>query len=128
MSAYDGDLTVVTGEGEVMVDWWVLEKVGVERRSWLERTEYGAALCISTRLGNADVEGTSAEMLALAAAIRSGGMASFTRCAVKTTPDGVEVHSPRNSLDEPLVTKRAAETLASAIETKCRGHEQLMTP
>lgn len=101
-----------------MGDWWTIDRAEHDGRHWMERTEYGMALMCSSRLGNADIEGTAAEMLAIAAAIERGESESFRRCAAKHTADGYLMSSPRNSLEPTLITHDEAKELAADIRAK----------
>jgi hypothetical protein len=84
-------------------NWYLIERHEEPwtSRSWVERTTYGLAFMTSSRLSDADVEGTGEEMLAIAEAIESRTDLSFRRCAVKFGGDGaVYFSSPRNTTDE----------------------------
>jgi hypothetical protein len=110
------DVALVARKSDDDCDWWVIERAEHDGRMWLERTgPRSSSLMCSSRIGNADIEGTGEEMRALAEAILAGGRASFRRCCAVTTPDGVLMHSPRNSIDHTLVTRAAAEGLAAQI-------------
>lgn len=74
----------------------------------------------SARIGDADVEGTSAEMRAIARAIEDGGSEFFGRCAVCVHGDSVTFWSPRNTSDVgPKITRAEAEALAVEIYSMC---------
>lgn len=112
MEVLDVALTV-QGEGG---DWYVIERAEHDGRVWLEPIGPNAsALMCSSRIGNADIEGTYAEMVEIARAIKSGGCASFKRCRAETTPEGVLLCSPRNSLKATLVALPRALALADLI-------------
>lgn len=108
-----------------MADWYVIERRDHDGRSWLAPVPGipGATqLCCSSRIGNADVEGTGDEMIAIAKAIKAGTAASFRWCAVSRPCDGaVELYSPRNS-DETVevVSLAVAYELADDILVELR--------
>ena len=89
------------------------------------------ACCTSARLGepsenadehnNADIEGDSREMLAIAKAIEDGTSASFKRCAAVVTEEGVELMSPRNMRRPVVITHACAKALATDIRAKIQG-------
>lgn len=98
-------------------DWYVVERAEHDGRSWLEPLgENSAGLRCSSRFSDADVEGTAAEMLALAEAIEARGEARFRRCAVDARSELVTFCSPRNSQLDGEVT--LAEALALAAEIR----------
>lgn len=101
-----------------MDDWYLIERAEHDGRHWMEPTQYGMALRCSSRLGNADIEGTSAEMLVIAQSIELGQSASFKRCAAEHTPDGYAMSSPRNSMEPTLITHAEAKELAADIRGK----------
>lgn len=102
-------------------DWWVIERAEHDGRKWMERTEYGMALRCSSRFSDADVEGTAAEMLAIADAIKSRGGAAFGRCSVEVDGDVARFNSPRNSMEDGECTLAEADELAAEILAKCGG-------
>jgi len=99
-------------------NWWLIERAEHDGRRWFERTEFGAALRCSSRLGNADIEGTGEEMLAIASAIERGESEDFRRCAAERTSDGYLMSSPRNSLEPTLISHEEAADLAADIRRK----------
>lgn len=110
----DVELTITKSDG--LSNWYLIERKEHDGRVWLERTgpNSGALMC-SSRIGNADVEGTLEEMLELARAIMEGGEKSFRRCAAVTVPDGVLFYSPRNSIEVTLFPRERAVALALQI-------------
>jgi hypothetical protein len=102
-------------------DWWVIERAEHEGRKWWERVGAGASLRCSSRFSDADVEGTSAEMLAIAEAIETRSGASFKRCAVATVKDAASFWSPRNSQEPGGVSLDEADELAKEIRRKIGG-------
>lgn len=100
-----------------MEDWWILEREEHDGREWFERVGPNAtALCMSSRIGNADVEGSAREWKEIAAAIRARGGTSSKRCAAWCKPEGVYLSSPRNSIEPTLVDYASADLLAERIE------------
>lgn len=110
--AYDGALVCV--QQEPLGNFYTIERQNHPRRTWID----DGTLRDTARISDADVEGTSAEMLTIAAAIRVRGRYTAKRCAVDATvSDGVRLWSPRNSQVAALVTYTAADALGLAIET-----------
>lgn len=69
-----------------------------------------------TRLQWASIEGDAEEMLAIADAIERRGSVAFKRCAVHVDVVGrVLMHSPRNSVDQTVITLADADALARSI-------------
>lgn len=96
-------------------DWYTIERLEHDGRVWLDPNEYGASLRMSCRITNACVEGTGAEMLAIADAITKREECSFRRCAVRFDGDSAFFCSPRNSEDEGECTLAEADELAEVI-------------
>lgn len=112
--------TVVRNEDSEW-DWWTIERAEHDGREWWEPTEYGSRLMTSARLSpEACIEGTSADMLAIAAAIEQGASYDAPRCAVRTIANGVELESPRNSDYLVLITQERARELAADIRAKVK--------
>lgn len=114
-------MNVVCVKSDSMDDWYCIERAEHDGRMWMEPTEYGAKLMSSARICDADVEGTSEEMLAIAAAIRNGTSIHFKRCSALNTIDGYELHSPRNSQEAALLTLTEAHALADHITKTIAG-------
>lgn len=103
-------------------DWYVIELAEHDGRTWLERDGNGCyGLRCSSRMSDADVEGTAAEMLAIANAIDARGHVSFKRCAVRWTDAHAEFWSPRNSQRRGIVSHDDARLLAEEIRAKLGG-------
>jgi len=99
-----------------MGDWFVIERAEHDGRQWLERTgPVRMALRCSSRFSDADVEGTAAEMLAIAEAIEKRGDAYFRRCSVRVEGERVFFASPRNSTTEGECSLAEADDLAREI-------------
>jgi hypothetical protein len=112
---YDVELACRKSDG--MTDWYVIERKHHDGREWFERTGSNSfSLRTSARIGNADIEGSGAEMKAIARAIKDRREARFRRCAVRVRDDGnVEMSSPRNSHGPSLVPYARATVLADEI-------------
>ncbi len=100
-------------------DWWVLERIEHDDRTWNEPTNYGSQYCMSRRLEKTtDVEGTKEEWIAIRKAILNKSGIDFTRCSVEHTKKGFLVESPRNSQEPILISDSSAIYLANEIERK----------
>jgi hypothetical protein len=99
-------------------DWYIIERAKHDGRVWLEPTEYGASLRSSARISDADVEGTAADMLAIADAIEARGEYSAKRCSVDAVGADVLFCSPRNSTVDARVPRVVAAALAQEIRAK----------
>lgn len=114
-------IRMVIVKSDWMEDWWVLEREEHDGREWFERVGPNAsALRMSSRIGNADIEGTTREWKGIAAAIRARGSDHNKRCAVSCEPEGVYLSSPRNSIEPTLVDYVSADLLADRIEESLR--------
>ncbi len=114
MKALDVELTCK--KSDVLSDWYVIERKHHDGREWWEPTgPNSSSLRLSSRIGNATIEGTLAEMQELARAIKEGKQIDFRRCAAEVTPLGVYLESPRNSEVPTLVTLASATALADEI-------------
>lgn len=113
-------------------DYWTIERAEHDGRSWMQSLgPHSQAFCLSARLGepsadtnehnNADIEGDSREMLAIAKAIEDGGRASFKRCEAVVTEEGVELMSPRNMVAPVVISHANAKALAEDIRAKVKG-------
>lgn len=98
-------------------DWYVIERKEHENKQWLKPTHGGFAFQRSSRISDADVEGTAEEMLAIAQSIKAKGRKSFKRCSVCYVSDNeVQFCSPRNSQRDGICNYEEALELANAIE------------
>lgn len=102
-------------------DWFLIERLNHDGRNWFEPIReagkiIGQRFMCSSRIGNADIEGSADHMRAIAAAIRDRSSDNFKRCAVNTTDSGVELWSPRNSEARSLVSQSVADALAADID------------
>lgn len=125
---YDGELTLETGE--CIDDWYIIEKAEHDGREWLEPFPGGASLMLSSRISDADIEGTGSQMLALAKAVLAGRAFHAKRCAAEPVENRWELWSPRNSQERgsvpDAVARRLAEKIvayigASALQTEGRA-------
>lgn len=111
-------LTVV--KPDWLEDWYVIEWAEHDGRRWMEEIQPGhLSLRKSARVGDADPEGTAAEMLACADAIENHECVSFRRVAVSVQEDRVEIWSPRNSQHPAEVPYSRALELAHKIREVC---------
>jgi hypothetical protein len=109
---------------EHLDDWYTIELAEHDGRTWLERTGSNVMSArYSGRISDADVEGTAAEMLAIAAAIESRKLVSFRRCAVAWEDMNVALWSPRNSQEIGFVSHAEAIELAADIRAKLGGSQ-----
>jgi len=116
-------LTIV--KSEWIDDWYVIERAEHDGREWLERTgPNSASLQCSSRISDADIEGTMGEMLAIAEAIHNRESISFKRCAVEMRSDGAAFCSPRNSQRDGVCSLDDADDLAGKIKAMCATQQQ----
>jgi hypothetical protein len=104
----DEKLTLTKGS---MEDWWLIERAEHDGREWIA----DGALMLSSRITNADIEGTGEEMLAIAKAIEDRSRFSALRCSVTVVDGRAELMSPRNSMYAASVTLAVADALAAEI-------------
>ncbi len=106
-------------------DWYFIERLVHDGKEWLEKRQYCSAYMKSSRLGegenNYDIEGTSAEMLAIAGAIEQNSSIEFRRCAVEFSEFGFGFESPRNSVEPVYLSVEEAQELAADIRAKLIG-------
>lgn len=103
---------------EHIENWYVIERAEHDGRAWMEPMGPGAmALRLSARFSDADVEGTGAEMLAIADAIERRTRASFKRCMVDASTEPVRFASPRNSQRDGECSLAEAVELARSIRS-----------
>lgn len=113
------ELTLVKSDS--LDDWYTIERKDHENRIDFIPTEYGASLWFSGRISDADVEGTSQEMLDIADAILSKSRVSHHRCAVIHEGNRVLFNSPRNSLQMGVTSPEHAVSLAMEIKGKFKS-------
>jgi|GEM_PF-7039520 len=110
-------LTLVKCDG--FEDWYTIERAEHEGRQWMKPIgPHSMALMCSSRISDADVEGTRAEMLEIAKAIRERKSAWFKRCAVSFNDGSAWFESPRNSTLAGSCALGEADELAAEIEAK----------
>lgn len=103
-------------KSEWLDDWYLIERAEHDGRTWLEKTgPSSSSVRCSSRFSDADVEGDSGEMMAIAKAIECRGRAGFKRCAVDATGDPVLFRSPRNSERDGECSPAEADELAAEI-------------
>jgi len=104
-----------------MGDWYVIERAVHDGRSWIEPTKYGSSLRLSSRFGDADVEGSAFEMCEIAKAIEQRETVSFKRCSVDASSEPVRFCSPRNSQVDGECSLAEADELVTLIRSKLPG-------
>lgn len=99
-------------------DWYIIERAEHDGREWMEETGPNSfALRRSSRITEADVEGHSYEMKAIAKAIRARRYETFKRCGVDARTSPVRFWSPRNSgYTRGECSVEEADALAAMIE------------
>ena len=108
-------MNAVCVKSDSLEDWYTIERAEHDGKFEMRPTEYGASLYYAGRICDADVEGTSEEMLTIAKAIRDDTSVSFRRCAAIRVIEGYELCSPRNSQESALLTEAEADALADSI-------------
>ena len=123
-------------------NYWTIERAEHDGRNWMQPLgPHSSAYCLSSRLGepsaepnmhnNADIEGDSYEMMAIAKAIENGlafgpghqsAQVSFRRCEAVVTEEGVELMSPRNMRFPVVISHANAKALAEDIREKVNGY------
>lgn len=112
------DVKLTLKKSDSLDDWYCIERAEHDGREWIAD---GSFQC-SSRISDADVEGTEEEMRAIAQGIRDRTMASFRRCAVDfgegPLGQGAMFYSPRNSMDrnKGAVPLARADELAAEID------------
>jgi len=112
---------VVCIKSDNLPDWYTIELAVHENKRWMEPTDYGAKLMYSGRISDACVEGTSEEMLAIAAAIKTRQSVSFRRCEADHVDNGYLLSSPRNSQEPGFISFSEADALAESITSVVAG-------
>ncbi len=103
-------------KSEHMDDWYTIVRQEHDGREWWEDTGPNRqTLRKSERISDACVEGTAAEMIALAEGIKTTHAVSFKRCSVFFDKDGVHFCSPRNSQVDGIVTAQEALEFADQV-------------
>lgn len=109
------DVALTIRKSHFTDDWYLIERAKHDGREWLEKYDDGATFMHSARISNADIEGTSDEMLAVANAIETRDEFRAKRCAVKVVGDRVLLWSPRNSRKAASVPLAVADALVAQI-------------
>lgn len=109
-------MKIVMKKSEWLDDWYPIVKAEHDGRKWMERTRPNSSrfMC-SERISDACVEGDAEEMICIAEAIKARTLRHFERCAVAFWPDGVHFWSPRNSMEDGVVSIEEANELADQI-------------
>lgn len=106
-------------KSEWLTDWYLIVRAEHEGKEWMENDD--SSYQCSERISDADVEGYSAEMKSIAAAIEKRASFKAKRCAVEVMGDGsVHFWSPRNSTRPGIVTLADADALAQTIRKEVR--------
>ena len=109
-------MKIVMKKSEWLDDWYLIVKAEHDGQEWFMRTASNSLrLMCSERISDACVEGDEHEMLGIAQAIKLRERRSFGRCAVAFLSDGVHFWSPRNSMEDGVVTVEEADELADQI-------------
>lgn len=95
-------------------DWFLIQRAEHEGRQWIQPVEPGVSrfMC-SSRISDADVEGSWDEMRVIVQAIQERSGVAFKRCAVQVHGEDVWFWSPRNSRREAEVSLAAADAMAA---------------
>lgn len=109
---------ILVDETETMDDWYAIERLEHDGRTWMEPFPGGAAFMMSARPSDACIEGTSAEMLSIAYAINNLETVIYKRCCAVIKETGYHLYSPRNSQTPAILTLEEAKELAADIITK----------
>lgn len=112
---------IVVVTSDFIEDWHTIERAEHDGREWFEETSYGARFMSSARLGNACIEGTTAEMRAIAHAIRTRTSVSFKRVAVRVKAHTAYFQSPKNSEGDTPIALIYADELAAQITRELPG-------
>ena len=114
-------MKIIMKKSDWMDNWYIIELAEHDGREWIENDGPNSfSFKTSARFSDADVEGTDAEMLAIASAIKNGKDASFRRCAVRISGGLAFFSSPRNSEIEGECSLSEAEELAEQIEKELK--------
>lgn len=103
-------------------DWYIIEWAEHDGREWIEWGSGGGSFRRSARVSDADVEGTLAEMVVIAQAIKDRSVTTFRRCAVDARDARVMFWSPRNSTSAESVSLAVAVALAVEIQRVAEGN------
>lgn len=108
----------IVKKSEWLDDWYVIERAEHDGRQWFDPCEGGMIFRTSSRLTGADIEGTAAEMLAIATAIETGESFCAKRCQSARMDTGYAMMSPRNDERATIITFEEATELAADIRAK----------
>lgn len=106
-------MKIILQKSDCIEDWYTIERAQHDGRQWLEPTGTNSMRFMdSARISDACVEGSAAEMIELARAIKARGAASFKRCAVRVNGELAHFRSPRNSTSEAEIPLADADDFA----------------
>lgn len=113
------ELTLVQNDD---ADFYRIVRVNHKGERWYQDVKnccgrvIGSRLMLSERISpEADIEGTSEELLELASAIERWSESISKRCAVEFMDDYYYIWSPKNSDDKLKITVETAFTLSETI-------------
>lgn len=110
---------LVVRRSEHIDDWYLIQRAVHEGRQGIQQVRPGVARFVcSSRISDADVEGTWDEMRVIAQAIQERTGVAFKRCAVQVHGDDVWFWSPRNSQREAEVPLAVADAMAAQFLTE----------
>jgi hypothetical protein len=119
-----GELTI--RKSQAINDWYVIERRYHDGREWIETSTIDGievnSLQMSSRITDTCVEGTSADMLAIADAIEQRYLFAAKRCAIEYEPKrhAFQIWSPRNSRTKAWRRAAVCDQLAKEIRDKCQ--------
>ncbi len=115
-SAPSPNVALTIRKSSYIDNWYLIERKKREGVHGLRIDRDGNGSYIdSARISDADVEGTAAEMRAIASAIEASEFVSYYRCAVDARTPQVRFYSPRNSQRHGIVSRADAVALAQEI-------------
>lgn len=113
---FQPDRLLTLRKSDGLPDWYVIEWVEHDGTNWSELTSpHSSSWRCASRPSDADIEGTSEEMLAIAEGLERQKSVSFRRCACEFISDHFELRSPRNSTIPAVITRLQATCLAAEI-------------
>ena len=115
--------TLVLQRVDSMTLWYTIDRAVHANVTGFRPIEGGGMeLFCSSRISDADIEGTLEEMLDLAKMIQKRGLYGARRCAVECKGDRAELWSPRNSDVRGSVPLNIADDLADQIFREAGRH------
>lgn len=101
-------------------DWYLIVRAEHDNKNWWEGSSYRTSERLSP---DADIEGDSEEMIALAKAIINRKNISFRRCAIDIEEDVIWFYSPRNSEFKTAISFEDADDFANVILNELGGYQ-----